>query len=302
MPDKPKLVFKNFKHQHVSEREKEHFWPDGQHDDFAAEDCLWCAAIEILRFGGLDVDATPAEAEAMRAASGEPPAGPSSPANLIEGAKARYGITLKTQSGNAKFWERFPVGSAAIISGKLKAFPEGSTLRQHQRSSVGPHAVTVFRYDNLERAWWCDPLATRADWPGVRVSRAQIEAFMAQLPNPYFIVAHNQFAGAGANGGMTTAANVAAKKLTGMIRLTFAGKPAGSAVANRIGHAFDMETRGARAFQKADAFKVVAEVKLAETLSKSLPSGELMLLASSGPNGRFEIIRAVDTDWPKSKA
>ena len=87
-----------------------------------------------------------------------------------------------------------------------------------------------------------------------------------------------------------------------MIRLTMAGKPVGTAVAKRIGHAFDLQTRGARAFDDADTFKIIAEVRLAEQLSKSLPSGELMLLAASGPNGRFEVIRAADTKWPEGKA
>jgi hypothetical protein len=296
------LVFKEFKHLHVSEREKAHFWPDGRHDDAAAEDCLWCSAIEVLRWGGLDIPATPAEAEAMRAASGEPPTGPSNPDNLLAGAKKRYKIKLAKQNGNGLFWDRFTVGSAAIISGSLKAFPAGHTLRKHQPSSQGPHAVAVFRFDDQPRAWWCDPLAFKASWPGIPVSRDQVEAFMAQLPNSYIIVRHNQFLAGGPISGNGAAA-AAAKPVgppTGMIRTSFAGIPAGNAVSNRIGHAFDLGTRGVRVFPANMAMAIIAEVRLEESLSQSLPKGELMLL-TSGPKSRFELVRAKDTDWPAGR-
>lgn len=164
-------------HIHVSEREGPHEWPDGRPDDAAWEDCLWAVAVEWLRALGHDVPATHAEAEALRAASGEPPVGGSNLDDLRRGVAARYRLGLPAVvNGSAAVARTFTPGTAAIVLGSLGVFPAGHRLRRWQPDFRGGHAIYVER-DRQGRWWWCDPLAPAgADVPD-EVTEAEVAAF-----------------------------------------------------------------------------------------------------------------------------
>lgn len=173
-----------YQHVHVSERE-----PDG-----SFEDCLWASAVEVLRYGGLRIPATLAEAEALRKASGEPPTGGSNQGDLWTGIATRYAVIPHQGIGFGELWENLRPGSAAAVNGKLTAFPTGHTLRRHDPTYTGGHAVAVFRVDAQNRVWWCDPLGPRTGYDGQWASGDQLRLFMAKLDGRYTRVARGEYA------------------------------------------------------------------------------------------------------------
>lgn len=163
-------------HVHVSEREGAHVWPDGRLDDAAWEDCLWSAAVEWVRALGRNVPATHAEAEALRAASGQGPLGGSTLDDLRRGLAARYRSTMPAPIGGAAaVVAALAPGTAAVVIGSLGAVPAGDRLRRWQPGFVGGHAVYVER--TLDGTWlWCDPLAPVGTSPD-RVTEADVRTF-----------------------------------------------------------------------------------------------------------------------------
>lgn len=168
-------------HDHVSERETAHTWPDGQRDDAAWEDCTMDSAIEFARLTfRRSIPSTHREAEALRAASGEDPLGGTGIDDVIRGFKARYGWTSGyTQvSGFADLWTALKPGTAAIAQGKTGAFPAGHRLRRFDADFTGGHAVLVVRLDSQERVWWCDPLAPEGSYQGEWVTKAELSTYV----------------------------------------------------------------------------------------------------------------------------
>jgi hypothetical protein len=169
-------------HVHVSEREVEHRWPDGRLDDARWEDCLWASAVEWVRATGRPVPPTHAEAEALRAASGQGPAGGSTFADLARGLQARYGLVMPSvRYGWQAVTSAFVPGRASIVTGSMGAFPAGHRLRRWDPGFAGAHAVFVESLPTGE-AVWCDPLAPAVvdgrRWTGELVGRAEVETFM----------------------------------------------------------------------------------------------------------------------------
>jgi hypothetical protein len=162
-------------HVHVSEREAVHRWPDGTFDDAAWEDCLWASAIEWLRAIGRNVPATHAEAEALRAASGQGPLGGSGFRHLILGAKNRYDLTVPPPGMKSAFLAAFRPGVAAVIAGSLGGLPAGHKLRRWEPGFTGGHAVYVER--TTDAILWCDPLAPVGSSPD-RVALDDVERFL----------------------------------------------------------------------------------------------------------------------------
>lgn len=285
------MQYEGYAHRHVSEREAKHRWPDGRWDNRSWEDCLWASAVEALRFGGLRIPATLAEAESIRSASGEPPTGASSQGNLAAGARARYGLMLTQGTGFDALWAALDPGTAAVVNGRLGGFRAGHKLRRHLPQYVDGHAIAAFRLANADRVWWCDPLAPAA-YGGELVTRADLARY-AGTRSQFTVVRYGQYA-----------RNQSGRKVLhepAMIRTNFAGIPVGTAITTRASSAFDLETRAPRPIPPGYRRNVVMEVRLAEQLSRSLRVDEPMLVTTFGDPDRFELIRAADTDWPEGR-
>jgi hypothetical protein len=153
---------------HISERETDGSW----------EDCTWCSGLEWFRLCfNRWVPSTHAEAEALRADSGEPPTGGSNMTNLRDGIRARYGIEIPAAiSGFAALKSALKPGFAAGVQGSMKAFPYNHRLSVWQRNFDGSHAVLVVNIDGT--LYWCDPEAPEtADVPVV-ISWSELQQFV----------------------------------------------------------------------------------------------------------------------------
>lgn len=175
-------------HNHVSERESAHTWPDGQADDAKWEDCLWASAIEWVRLTHDDsIPPTLAEAELLRDASGEPPTGGSSADDVARGLRVRYGLTKATIGGFSNLWSNLNVGVAALAVGSMGAFPAGHRLRRWYPSFNGGHGVLVIRLDEQDRVWWCDPLAPDTGYNGEWAAKAELAAYVNHMPGRHIV-------------------------------------------------------------------------------------------------------------------
>lgn len=165
-------------HNHVSERELAHTWPDGQKDDGHWEDCLWCSVVEWLNDTYKDVPDTLAYAEKLRDASGEPPSGGSNFGD-VQRAFTKLGIPIIVHPlAFAAFWTALKPGTGAVATGNMGYFPAGHHLRRWDPSFAAGHAVEVSRVDSTDRVWWCDPLATDTGYNGEFITKAQLKQFM----------------------------------------------------------------------------------------------------------------------------
>jgi hypothetical protein len=274
-----------YPHVHVSENETG-----------LDEDCLWCSAVEALRWGGLNIPATLREAEAMRAASGEPPEGGSNLVDLQKGAKARYNIDLTRHvTGSTGVLRVTPKGTAAVITGRLSNFPLGHTLRRHLPLYTGGHAVAIYRVDDRDRFWWCDPLGPATGYDGQWVSESQVATFMRGFGD-FTTVTRGEYALPESD---TEAADM---------RLDIAGRAIGTAVVRtqgatlfRLDHDPVNPAQGSTAPVPGQTSRnVMGEAKLREALGPSLPVGEPMLLVSWAGN-EIHLLRSADTDWPEGR-
>lgn len=165
-------------HNHVSEREVAHTWPDGQKDDSHWEDCLWCSVVEWLNDTWKDVPDTLAYAEKLRDASGEPPTGGSNYTD-VQRAFNKFGIPITVAPLSfAAFWTALKPGTAAVASGENGNLPAGHRLRRFDTDFTGGHAVYVARMDTTDRVWWCDPLAPDTGYSGEWVTKATLKQWM----------------------------------------------------------------------------------------------------------------------------
>lgn len=178
-------------HIHVSEREIAHTWPDGQKDDARWEDCLWCSTLEWLHDTVKpDVPMTHAEAEALRAESGEPPTGGSNLSDVARGVEGRYNINLPQVIYGADAIVAALAGGkrAGVVTGSMGAFPAGHRLRRWDPTFAGAHAVFL-AYDPASGYWWCDPLAPAGPYVGETVSAAEVRQFVNGLPSGGAVIA-----------------------------------------------------------------------------------------------------------------
>lgn len=167
----------------VSERETAHRWPDGRWDNAAWEDCGWCALVMWLRARGYDIPSTHAEAEALRAASGEDVISGSNFGDLRQGVKSRYpaiwaevGPMASTVGLNA-IWAALKPGTGAICNGSMGAFPSGHHWRRWDDQFAGGHSVFVARLDNQDRVWWMNPQAPNS-FQGEWMSKSDLFTYM----------------------------------------------------------------------------------------------------------------------------
>lgn len=177
-------------HVHVSEREIAHNWPDGRWDNASWEDCFWCSFVEWLRITQrASIPATHAEAEALRAASGEDTGSGSNPMDGNRGAAKRYGLgPFPIVRGTSALWSAMTPGTAACVAGSMGAFPDGHPLRRHDPAFNSGHCIFAARVDAQDRVWWCDPLAP-SGYVGEWVSKADFLAFVGALENGGHFVA-----------------------------------------------------------------------------------------------------------------
>lgn len=164
-------------HVHVSEREIEHVWTDGQKDDRRWEDCAYCSAVEWVRaIGHPEVPATHAEAEALRRDAGQGPAGATSIDQLRTGLKTRYAIDTPAIKTWAALSAALVPGSAAVVIGSMGVLD--AHWRRWDPAFGGVHATCVFRLDDSPAVWWCDPLAPSGGYAGERMTLDVLETYV----------------------------------------------------------------------------------------------------------------------------
>lgn len=179
-----------FEHEHVSEREVAHNWPDGQHDDGAWEDCTYCSGLELARLCfDIGIPATHAEAELLRDASGKPPTKGANVGDLIRGVQRRYGwLTGYVEvAGFDILWATLQQGMAAAAAGRPAAFPYGHRLRRWDRNFVGLHRSLIIRLDDTDRVWWCDPLAPAGAYRGEWMTKAELRTYVLGGPGTHLV-------------------------------------------------------------------------------------------------------------------
>jgi len=155
-------------HKHISEREA----------DGSFEDCTWDSGLEFYR-DAIDPSkpATHAEAQALRAASGEPPTGGSNLGDFRRGVAARYHHTLPAAISNKGILTALKPGMVGTVQGSMSAFGPLHVLSKWDRNFDGGHATWVARTPSGVLLW-CDPEApTSADVP-VLISEDNLQKFV----------------------------------------------------------------------------------------------------------------------------
>jgi len=155
-------------HIHISEREPDGTW----------EDCTWDAGLEFYR-DAIDPSkpATHAEAQALRAASGEPATGGSNMTDLRRGVKARYGVSLPAAINARNVLIALKPGYVSITQGSMSAFGPLHPLSQWDRNFDGGHAVWIARTPD-GKLLWCDPEAPKSADVPVYVTDAQVQKYV----------------------------------------------------------------------------------------------------------------------------
>lgn len=153
------ITLGGFEHVHVTELESQHIGPCGA-NNAVPEDCFWVAIVEFLRATGrADIDASHAEAEAIRCAADAPVLGTSTGEEVRLGVRNRHHLELPPRTGGADaIWRALKPGHAAWVAGQMGSFTSDH-WRRWQPGFTGGHATTVFRLSNADEVWWCDGLA-----------------------------------------------------------------------------------------------------------------------------------------------
>ncbi len=154
-------------HKHISEREADGSW----------EDCTWDAGLEFYR-DAIDssVPATHAEAQALRAASGEPPTGGSNLGDFRRGVAARYHHTLPPAINAHDILAHLAPNWCATVQGSMKAFGSTHRLSAYDRNFDGAHDVYIANVGG--KLYWCDPEAPTLAAVPVTVTPAEVQAFV----------------------------------------------------------------------------------------------------------------------------
>lgn len=158
-----------YAHDHISERESDGSW----------EDCTWDAGLEFYRIAfDASRPATHAEAQALRAASGEPTTGGSNVGDFRRGVTRRYNRALPAAVGGfSALWTLLSPGTVALVQGSMDAFGPTHRLSRWQRGFDGGHAVMVARLPD-GTLWWCDPLGTDVGYIGEPITKAELKSFV----------------------------------------------------------------------------------------------------------------------------
>ncbi len=168
-------------HDHVTEREVAHRWPDGQWDNGSWEDCTFTAGVELARLcKNKNIPSTHTEVEHLRDDAGEDPTGGTNQDDLWRGLLRRYKWVAPTPiRGFSALWSALKPGYAASCSGVMGIFPYGHRLRRWQPSFNGLHDVLIVRVDGTDRVWWCDPLAPEGKgYQGEWVTKAELKRYV----------------------------------------------------------------------------------------------------------------------------
>lgn len=163
--------------KHITEREGDGTW----------EDCTWCAGLEWYRICfDRTRPASHAEAEALRAASGEPPTGGSNQGDFARGVKARYGENLPVPvNGIANLHAALQPGFAASVQGSMSAFGSAHRLSVYDRNFNGAHCVLVVNINGT--LYWCDPEAPATANVPVVISWSELAAFVNAFAGQHLV-------------------------------------------------------------------------------------------------------------------
>jgi len=155
-------------HIHISEREADGSW----------EDCTWDAGLEFFR-DAFDPSqpATHAEAQQLRAASGEPPTGGSNMTDLHRGVKARYNVSLPAPINAHNILIALKPGDVSVVQGSMSAFGPLHPLSQWDRNFDGGHAVWLARTPG-GKLLWCDPEAPKSADVPIVISSADVQKYV----------------------------------------------------------------------------------------------------------------------------
>lgn len=171
-------------HVHVSEREQAHTWPDGQKDDGAWEDCVWCSLVEWLNDTlNVHVPDTLAYAEKLRDSAHMTPLGGTSFTNVVTALRA-MGMApadIHVVKGGKASLAALKPGMAAVVIGSTKGLKSGNSLRRWSPAFVGGHSVYLARLMD-GRLWWCDPLAPAGAYNGQWTQSSFVQSFIDALP------------------------------------------------------------------------------------------------------------------------
>jgi hypothetical protein len=155
-------------HIHISEREA----------DGSFEDCTWDSGLEFYR-DAIDSSkpATHAEAQALRAASGEPPTGGSNYGDFRRGVAARYHDTLPAAIPAKNILTALKPGYCAMVQGSMSAFGPTHPLSVYDRNFDGSHSVYMARLLD-GTLLWCDPEAPTSAAVPVKVTVYEVGKYV----------------------------------------------------------------------------------------------------------------------------
>lgn len=164
-------------HIHITEREPDGTW----------EDCTWCAGLMWYRLVyDASKPATRIEAEAIRAASGEPPTGGSNIGNLRDGFRRHYAKTVALPKRSfSELQAALTNNRVAAAQGSMKAFGPSHRLSKWDRYFDQPHCVTIMNFNG--KLLWADPEAPAGTAP-VEVTWAEVKAYVTALPGAQHLV------------------------------------------------------------------------------------------------------------------
>lgn len=162
----------------VTEREPD-YQPGDPNDPPGWEDCTWASGVMAANAQTKgNYPATLAEAERLRAASGEPPGGGSNIGDLTRGMMARYGWAGATVEHDwTKVSKALAVGRGAVLQGSMGSV--STHLRRWDPGFRGGHAVYVQR-ERSGALWWMNPQAP-ATYQGEEVTDAQAKTYFLGL-------------------------------------------------------------------------------------------------------------------------
>lgn len=162
---------------HITEREGDGTW----------EDCTWCAGLEWYRITHDHTrPSTHAEAEALRAASGEPKTGGSNQYDFLRGVKERYGKTIgQPIEGFANLRAALQPGWAASVQGSMSAFGSAHRLSTWDRNFDSPHCVMIANVGGV--LYWCDPEAPDSANVPVVVTWDEVSLFVKAFAGQHLV-------------------------------------------------------------------------------------------------------------------
>lgn len=137
--------------------------------------CLPCTLIMLARAKLVDVPSINAEAQKLRLAAGYPSAGPTGLTKMRLPFKAMFGFFYELDQPHDPMLLLQP-GFAGSVTGSMKAFPAGHTLRRHDPPFADFHQWFAAHLPD-GRVLIDDPLAPEGGYDGQIISKDQLRAF-----------------------------------------------------------------------------------------------------------------------------